>query len=218
MTDAIYTGPTTKSAAFTSKDSHPLLLDLILLQDFGREYIEWEADTVWREIQLTHGVAVSDISKNKIQAARTCHTTDNPYRYWEIFEKVAVSFDGATPLFDIIQKPSAHVCAAALTTMAFLRDVAVADEVYKFIGAVLLDEGILYGPGVLEPVNKYVAQGNEAAQKRIEALVKSGKTPRFDGSNDDDVQWYKSLSVEDFVTYNSKLLISQIDAVFKRGK
>ena len=66
-----YIGPQSVRAAFTSPDSHPILLDLILLREFGAEYLTWEAETLWAEVEKTWGTTTSEVNKNRIQAVKS---------------------------------------------------------------------------------------------------------------------------------------------------
>lgn len=215
MPQTYYIGPSTKWAAFTDRHSHPLLLDLMLLREFGTEYLGWEPITVWMEIDKTYGVVPSDINKAKIQAARTCHVTNSPYTEWNVFEKVALSLDGSLPRFDTIQKPSPSVCALGLDIMGAIRsDVPVSNEVYKYTAAVLLDDGVAYGPGPLEPANKYLQQVVDSdTANRVKLYVNRGDEPSFDGTNNLDIQIYKSRAITDYVDFHNKLLLKQIDRV-----
>ena len=211
-----YLGPFSKKSAFSGKQSHPLLLDLLLLKEFGHEYLGWEPETCWQEIEKTFGTNVSEVNKNKIQAVKTCHITDRPYDAWNIFEKVALSLSGTIPIFSMIQKPTPHVCAAALETMAHIKKLKPSKEIYRYISAVLLDDGIAYGPGSLEPCNPLIREKvGGPLQDKIGRLVREGARPRFDGSDDQDIQLYKSLSIADYVHYDSKKLLEQTNVLFK---
>ena len=210
-----YIGPSTKWAAFTDKHAHPLLLDLILLKEFGTEYLGWDASTVWMEIEKTFGIAPSEVNRSKIQALRTCHVTDAPYTRWEVFEKVAVGLDGGAPRFDLIQKPSGPTCALALDIMASVRnDVPVSQEVYKYVAAVLHHNGTAYGPGVLSPVNRHLKKlvGPDLVAK-VKMNVDRGHEPQFDGINDVDVQVYKSVQISEYVDFHNKMVLAQMKRV-----
>jgi hypothetical protein len=218
MVEISYLGPFTKKGAFSGKESHPLLLDLLMIKEFGPDYLGWEADTCWQEILKTFGTNISETNKNKLQAVRTCHVSDRPYDAWNIFEKVAVAFSGATPLFGTLQKPSLHVCAAALETMSHIKDAKPSDEVYRYIAAIMLDDGVSFGPGILAPSNKYIEDRVGAAlQKKVKKALEEGRLPKFDGSDVDDIQIYKSSSIADYVHYDSKKLLRQTGALFRKG-
>lgn len=217
MTDANYTGPNSKKTAFTSKETHPLLLGLILIKEFGPDYLLWEPETIWKEIELTFDTTVSEVNKNKIQAVKSCQVSDIPYEQWEVFEKVAISFDGGIPRFDIMQKPTPHSCAVALETMVHVRDEKISDEVYRYVAAVLADDGYAYGPGPLEPCNKFLLKlgASPDMQKHIAAQLKAARRPKFDGSVEDEIQVAKAFTIEDFTKFDSTKLMQQIETVLR---
>lgn len=205
-------GPQTPRQAFTSRHTHPLVLNLMLLKEFGSEYLGWEPETCWVEISRTWGTTISEINRNKIQAVRTCHVTEDPYDRWEVFEIVATGLLGMPPKFDVVQRPTPHRAAFTLDVMQQINDsIKPSDEIYKYVAAVLLDNGVCYGPGPLEPCNKYVANLSDAAQQsRVRKAVSMRKRPSFNGKNDDDVQVMKATSIKDFLEYTSRLLIVQL--------
>ena len=211
-------GPFTKKSAFTDRRSHPLLLDLIMIKEFGPHYLSWEPETCWEEVRRTFSVTVSELNKNKIQATRTCHVSDRPYSAWEIFEKVAVSFSGSIPKFDVIQKPTPHVCGAALDVMSQIKDKELSEEVVKYVAATLLDQGVCYGPGPLKACNKYLAPhvGPEL-QRRVAKAIASGARPDFDGTNEDDVQVFKVTMITDYIEYDSRNLLRQTEHIFREN-
>lgn len=217
MTDNNYVGPTTRWGAFTDRNSHALLLNLILLEEFGTEYIGWEPTTVWSEIESVFRTATSDVNKSRINAIRACISADTPYTMWDVFEKVAVALDGSMPVFDMIQKPPAAVCAVALETMAYVRaDVKVSKSVRRYIAAVMLDEGIAYGPGALEPSNEYLLKYVDVElQARVKRASLSGDVPSFDGVSELDYQVYKTNQIKDYVSIHNRALLDQMAAVME---
>jgi len=211
-------GPFTKKSTFTDRRSHPLLLDLVMIKEFGPDYLSWEPETCWEEINRTFSVTASELNKSKIQAIRTCHVSDRPYGAWEIFEKMAVCFSGSIPKFDLIQKPTPHACGVALEILSHIKDKKPSDEVMKYVAAVLLDQGICYGPGPLKACNKYLASyvGTDL-QKRVAKAVTSGATPDFNGTNEDDVQVFKVTTITDYLEYDSRNLLRQTEHIFKEN-
>lgn len=205
-------GPTTPKQAFTNRETHPLILNLLLLKEFGLEYLGWEPETCWVEIERSWGTTISEINRNKIQAIRTCHVSDSPYEKWEIFEKVAMGFVGLTPKFDLIQKATPHRAALALDVMSQVREKQpVSDEVYKYVAAVMMDSGLTYGPGPMEPSNKYLTKfidSEKQAEVKNALLVR--KKPTFSGNNENDIQLMKAISVKDFLESASRTLLTQL--------
>lgn len=204
--------PTSHKAAFTHQMTHPLTFDLLLVKEMGAEYLEWEPETLWREVQLTWGTTVSEVSKNKIQAVRTIRTADTPYEQWEVFEKVATGLVGHTPEFRVMQRLSPRALGLGLDTLNKVRDTPKpAEELFRYGAACLLDHGVAYGPGPLEPCNKHVTKFvDPEIQQRVQLAVRRGKAPSFDGRDELDVQVMKSIALRDYQLALDKLLIYQV--------
>jgi len=202
-------------AAFTNKDIHPLVLNLILVKEFGPEYLSWEPETCWVEISKTWNSTVSEVNRNKIQAVRTCHTTDQPYERWEVFDSVSLGLLGVPPKFDLIQKPTPHRAAFALEVLSQIKESRkVSDEVYRYVSACMLDYGMVFGTGPLSPCNKNMAtlldRHGRSQQASVGEAIRESKQPTFDGNSDSDVQLMKTLSVKDFLEGTSRMLLIQL--------
>ena len=209
--DIPYTGPKTPKQAFTHKDTHPLVLNLLMLDSFGPEYLGWEPETCWHEVRSTWGSSISEMNRNKLQAIRTAHVSNQPYERWEVFDLVCAGLVGSSPRFDLIQKPSPHRAAFALDTLAQIKNHSgFSKEVLKYCGAVMLDYGMVYGPGALKPCNEIIAPMVGPIQDRVGKAYGVSITPKFDGQNTDDVQLMKSYSVRDFMRSTSQMLLSQL--------
>ena len=201
--------------AFTNKDVHPLVLNLIMVKEFGPDYLAWEPETCWIEIARTWNSTISEVKRNKIQAVRMCHTTDQPYERWEAFDIVASGLVGVPPKFDLIQKPTPHRAAFALEVLAQIKEEAkVSSEVYKYVSACMLDYGMVYGSGPLEPCNSIMASVLDghgiSQQESVKKALRKNRKPTFDGNNDSDVQLMKTLSVKDFLEGTSRMLLIQL--------
>jgi rubredoxin len=215
---AEYIGPASAKAAFTNKDTHPLILDLLLAQAFGKEHVGWDPATVWTAVQRTWATPVSEACRNKIHAIRVCRSTDTPYTQWPVFENVAAGLFGITPNLDVLQRPSPMRCAAAIDIMTQVRAVPFSPEVYRYVGACLLDHGVAYAPGAISAVNQYTAPiVSSSLQNRIEAAVGKGVTPTFNGENEDDAQIMKSLQISDYMTRVNEILLGQLNTLFSKA-
>ena len=183
---------------FADINAHPIALNLCLLQEFGPVYLAWEPETCWDEIKMTFGVTLSDANRQKIQAMRSIYVAEEPLNSWEVFEAVAAGLVGIAPRVDTIQRPTAGRAHVALDIINHVRPNEIKDEVYRYCAAVLMDSGIIYGPGALEPCNKFIT-ADERAREQVKNIVLGGKLPpNFSGSDVTHIQAMKSLSVRDF--------------------
>jgi hypothetical protein len=204
--------PRSVREAFTHQMTHPLALNLIMIKEFGPEYLGWEPETCWIEIQRTWGASISELNRNKLQAIRTCHTSNQPYERWEVFDSVAVGLMGMPPRFDLIQKPSPHRAAVAIDIMQQVKEgETISPEIYKYIAAAFLDYGLAYAPDPLGPCNTYLTKFvSQQQQSRVKSALARNRKPSFDGTNEDDIQIMKCLSVKDFTEFFSRELLLQL--------
>jgi len=138
--------PFTAKNIFGHPDTHPLLLDIVLLNKYGAAWLGWEPETVWAEIEDDFKQSISVHARNKIQALRTCHAVTTPWEAWGVFNVVCQAFNNNVPNFRILQKPSIAQLVVAVDIMKRIRDAVFSDEVEIFIATCFLDEGVSYLP------------------------------------------------------------------------
>jgi hypothetical protein len=132
------------SSFLQSPTTHPLVLDLLLLREYGPEWYEWDPDTLhWVLLQDFAG-GVSDLNLHKLQALRTLHTVDHPWTEWEVFVWCAMPLTGVTPDFEVMQCPTASQTLVALDIFNKVRrDVAWSTEVKTFLGVAWKLDGLV---------------------------------------------------------------------------
>jgi len=137
---------------FQHPDSHPAILDILLLQKYGPEWMLWEPETL--EVRIPQDFrtqGVSELSMHKIQAMKTLHFVDTPWKRWEVFVWCAMPVNGVFPDFEVMQVPTVAQCLVAIDIFNLVRqDVAWSDELKVYLGAVWRHEG-LFCP--LEPAD-----------------------------------------------------------------
>lgn len=143
----------------TYQGTHPLVLDVYLLQQLGPEYYEWEPETVWREaVRVTGAPNVSEVNRNKIQAVRTVHLADTSFKRWEVFEKIIMALNGVVPRFDVMQKPDLGQLLFGVSIMQQLRGEKLSDEVVRYIAAALLTDGLSFAPDPIQKANQLLKE------------------------------------------------------------
>ena len=147
--------PLTISTLFGHHDAHPVVLDLVLLRQFGPEWLGWEPETVWSEVERAFGevnrragwrVTVSEHNRSKIQALRTLHTVNTFWNTWEVFVPVVLSLNNIVPRFDILHKPSLAQMMAGVDITNILRPHSFSGDVAPFVAACVLDDGVCWLP------------------------------------------------------------------------
>lgn len=138
--------PVRKRNVFTHHDSHPLLLDMLLLKKYGPIWLTWESETVWDMIAKDFKQNVSASNASKIQAGKTCHLVETPWKAWEGFNPVCQSFNNNIPDFRSLQKPTPAQLILSVHLMNVVKKEEFSLEVSKYIAACFLDAGIVYLP------------------------------------------------------------------------
>lgn len=170
-----------KKNLFIHHDSHPLLLDIVLLKTFGVDWLAWEAETLWSEIQRVFKQPPLPVhNRNKIQAVRTAHLVEAPWTDWETFTVVSQALNNNIPNFQVLHKPTPPQIMNAVSILGRVAERMFSDEVQKFIAACFLDESLYYLP---PPVD--FAQ-DEAAMLRYRC-TKCGNMDRDDSNEECDV-------------------------------
>lgn len=133
---------------FVHHDTHPIVLDIKLMDTYGVDWFEWEPETLWREIMDDFRTpSISDHVKSKIQATRTVHITDWSFTKWEIFCVLIQALNNNIPDFEIMRKPTTAQLFAGVDMMTHIRkDVLWSQEIQQWCGAALLDVGVTYAP------------------------------------------------------------------------
>jgi hypothetical protein len=136
---------------FSFHDAHPIALTLVLMEKFKTEWLDWEPDTLKREILETFkATSVSEQNWQKIQAVRTLMSTVGFWKEWHIFEKIIQAFNNNVPRFDISQRCTLSQLMAGVDIANTVRKEVFDDEPQKYISACALDEGVVYLPPPLD--------------------------------------------------------------------
>ena len=133
---------------FVHHDTHPLVLDIKLMDQYGTNWFEWEPETLWREIMEDfRAPSIGDHVKSKIQAVKTIHISDWCFTKWEVFCPIVQAVNNNIPDFEVLRKPTISQLFVAVDIMTFIRnDVQFSQEVQQFCAATLLDAGVIAAP------------------------------------------------------------------------
>lgn len=136
---------------FSYHDAHPVTFSMVLMEKFGTDWIEWEADTLRSEILTDFKTnSISDHNWQKIQAVRTLLLTVGFWKEWHVFEKVLQALNNNIPRFDLGQKCSLAQLMAGVDIANQIRKDEFSDEIGKYVAACALDEGVVYLPPPLD--------------------------------------------------------------------
>jgi hypothetical protein len=129
---------------FQHPDTHPIMLDLVLLRKYGPEWLEWEPETLELRIPFDFkGQNISDINMHKVQACKTLHFNENFWSEWEVFVWCCMAFNGVPPDFEVMQVPTVAQCMVAVDVANKIRDdVQWGQEMNDYIEQVHMHDGI----------------------------------------------------------------------------
>ena len=150
--------PLTIRNLFTHHDAHAVVLDFALLRSFGMEWMDWEPETIWAEVQRTFKTQISELARAKIQAVKTLHVSPGPWESWQVFEKVIQALNNNVPRWDIMQAPGLEQLYAGVDIMDTVQKNPFSDEVKLYMAAAVLHENVLYVPPPLDFIQVEVSQ------------------------------------------------------------
>jgi hypothetical protein len=144
---------------FSFHDAHPVALTLVLMEKFGPDWLEWEADTLKKEILVTfRATSVSEHNWQKIQAVRTLTATVGFWNEWPIFEKIIQALNNNIPRFDITQRCTLSQLMAGVDIANTIRREVYGDEPTRYVAACALDEGVVYLPAPLDFAQRVLSE------------------------------------------------------------
>lgn len=128
---------------------------ILLIDEFGTEFFDWEPATLRLEIEETYGVRPSSISLDRIWAGVTLLTTDQLYRTAESFNAIANALNGddaSFAVFDPVDTAEAAWCVteARLLLGADYDPKMFTPEVRAYVGAIMAQDDIRRGVTPLE--------------------------------------------------------------------
>ena len=140
--------PFSSAKLFVHHDTHPIVLDIKLMDQYGVSWFEWEPETLWAEIMDDFRTpSISDHIKSKIQAVKTAHISDWVFTKWEVFSVATQALNNNIPDFEVMRKPSIAQLFATIDILTMIRtDVPFSQEIQQWCGASVLDVGVVCAP------------------------------------------------------------------------
>jgi len=150
--------PVVRKTLFVHHDTHPVVYDVALLKEYGVEWFEWEAPTLWSEILRDFKVpSISDHAKTKIQAVKTLHISESFWTEWEVFGWITQALNNNIPDWQTMQRPSIGQMLNAIDIATMVRaGETFSSEVAGYMASCFLDEGVLYAPEELKVAQPHI--------------------------------------------------------------
>lgn len=133
---------------FVHHDTHPLVLDIKLMDQYETDWFEWEPETLWREIMDDFRTpSISDHVKSKIQAVKTIHISDWCFNKWETFCVITQALNNNIPDFEVMRKPTLSQLFATVDMMTMIRsDIPFGADLQQWCAATFITDGVIYAP------------------------------------------------------------------------
>jgi hypothetical protein len=167
-------------SVWLDEDSHPILVYRDLTRMYGKDWLDWEPETLWQAIEEDEKITdLPRSAKDKVAALRVCVKTDFPWTELEVFENVAHAFVGREVRFDLMQQLEPYEVAFALDCMVDIQPGQdIGERVQSYIAATLFDAGLSYAPPVLfGPVQDdldVLRRGSNSVRDSVEKAWKAG--------------------------------------------
>lgn len=206
----------TRQNIWRHPDAHPVVLDYLLLQKYGVEWMNWEAETLETRVPQDFDTqTLSDLNLSKIQACKTLHFVDTFWERWEVFTWCAMPFNGIFPDFAMMQVPTVAQAAIAVDIARRLRtDVDYSLEVKTYLAVVHQHDGVLVPIEPLDFVTvdtKDVTVDVSDIQHRWRDVRASGSAPK--GATMEDEQLRRMLGVHHYLEESRTRLRQQLRLV-----
>lgn len=203
----------TSANLLRNPDAHPLALDLLLLQKYGADWLDWELESLVHHVQEDFRTpSIADINIEKLQACKALHLVDDFWTKWEVFLHCCAPFNGALADFQRMQVPDVAECMVAVDIANRIRqDVGWSSEVKTFLAAVHLHSGILCPQPPLEFVHvdtEGLAVDCKEVTERWPLVRASGRAPA--GGSVEDEQLRRLLGSWTYVRMVQEKLHEQL--------
>lgn len=140
----------------------------ILLDSYGTEFFDWEPLSLRHQIKDDFGATMPEINENKVWALVTALTTNQFYKYWEIFSQTCRVLNNDEPDFADFTPVDPEDLAWGVAEVLIndppdkeMGNEEFSHEISSYAGIILYENGIWQPPKVLDfadiPVDKSVS-------------------------------------------------------------
>lgn len=209
------TSAVTATNLFRHPDTHPIVLDLVMLRKYGPEWMLCEPEVLFLRIEQDFKAQLSELNISKLMALKTLHLVDSFWERWEVFNWCTAAFNSLFPDFELMQVPTVAQCAVAVDIANRIRDdMDWSSEVRAFIRSVFLHDQI----AVSQPPLDFVKVNPEEfgldvkdILERWPAVKKSEHAP--EGASLDAIQLNRMWVVQHYLELSRSRLRIQLNLV-----
>jgi len=192
------------SKVFIREFVRPTVYRDLLTSTFGQDWLEWEPETIHREIERVFGVRPLDQVFEKIMALQTFLTTDLLWDDVLAFENIILAFGDRHVDPDLVQSCTPEELAYGVAVAEELgkpHDEPFVNDIIKYIQACHQLAGVVVYHPSLKFAQPDYSELLSAIVWRVEQALSSGETPSEPLDLDDvfQVQLAKTLDVTVYV-------------------
>lgn len=125
----------------------PLFIYSMLNDKYGREWHDWEPETLWQSMREDLGTDPSEDLRNTVLALQVILNTNQAHEHWHIFEKIGHAFNHNPVDFAIVQPLELDEIAKTLKIVRKVRPKEKFDpEICGYIASVAKSSGVVFLP------------------------------------------------------------------------
>lgn len=140
-----------------SKDTFATALMAVLLDEYSTDFLEWEPSALYMQIDEDFHAQVPDVNKDKIGAMIVAMTTNQFFINADIFANTCKALGHSEADFSIFRPITPEELAWGVTEVVLNNppdktrgNTECSEEVASFVGMMLLQQGVLKPPSVLQ--------------------------------------------------------------------
>ena len=147
----------TRSNVFTQHDAHPIVIAKVLLDEFGREWLDWDPLVLWTSVDKIFGYMPSTLAKDKINAVKATLVNDGFYTAWEVFNPTMLALTNNIPEFACHRPLTIPQLYCGWDIAYTIRNGKCNNEIARYVAASFLQEAVYYCPPPFEFVQELVS-------------------------------------------------------------
>ena len=208
--------PKKESLLSDKKGLHLLVLDILCLRTLGPEFIGYEPEALFTEMEIAYG-KIGKVTAERLQVCQLLHSNNLFWTEWEAFEKSTASICGEIAVFNQTQPPDPEEITISLLTAQQVASHQYSEEVKRYIAACCIFSGLYCLEGPLSIASPFVfehyrGKGIEPDVDSVVDLLSRTKIPFKDPDSAEEVQVNKLLSIKAAAADFQQTLERQIKA------
>lgn len=180
---------------FNEDYTHPLAIFTMLQHEFGREWQDWEPETVNQTLEKEWGWEPNEIKQNKIGSLKALVNSPRFWKDYRVFGWVCHTWNDEVPNMKLMPSPRPAYMLHTVAAVSFLFTGIYNYEVRKYIEKLLQKFGCA-APLSLDFISK--VSDNDLVKEYLNAEKNSRVEEIMDEANNSDGQALKTIGAIDY--------------------